>query len=85
MEAEVFCVKFDDDDTMLSAATTDGTIRIYSLSNGSLLKELAGSDTYTPTTCLKFLTPKNIFKIHDNYELIDGDPLFIPIKQKLFY
>ncbi len=52
-QTEVFCVKFDDEDSMISAATTDGTIRIYSLSNGNLLKDLAGSDSYTPTTCLK--------------------------------
>lgn len=55
LESEVFCIKFDDEDTMVAAATTDGTISVYSLINGNHIKDLAGSDTYTPTTCLKYI------------------------------
>jgi len=53
VETDVFCVKFDDEDTMIADATTDGTIHVYSLKDGNLLRELTGSDTYAPTTCLK--------------------------------
>ena len=52
-DSEVFVTKFDDEDTMIAAATNDGTVRVYSLSTGNLIKDLPGSDTYAPTTCLK--------------------------------
>ena len=39
---------------MIADATTDGTIHVYSLKDGNLIRDLTGSDSYAPTTCLKF-------------------------------
>lgn len=53
-DAEVFCIKIDEEDSFLAGGTTDGVIRVYSLANGNLINNLVGSDTYTPTTCLRW-------------------------------
>ena len=52
---EVFCIKIDEDDNFLAAGTSEGVIRIYSISNGNLVVSLEASDIYTPTTCLRLI------------------------------
>lgn len=39
-ETEIFVVRFDPDDIMIAAGTTDGTVRLYGLGNGELMFSL---------------------------------------------
>ena len=63
-EAEVFCVRFSPDDTMLAVGCGDGVVRVFAADGGKLLYVLE-RETWRPklpTTCLRFRPPTETSK-----------------------
>ncbi|KAM3132220.1 hypothetical protein pb186bvf_015680 [Paramecium bursaria] len=54
-EQDIFCVKFDYDDSTIVAGCSDGTVKVFNLLTGKLTANLQGSsEGQTPTTCLSW-------------------------------
>ena len=58
-EKEIFSVKFNNDDSLLAVAMSEGMIDIFNFDSGKKLFSLESSPDGMPTTCLRFFIAKN--------------------------
>lgn len=63
-DAEVFCVRWSPDDTLLAAGCGDGVVRVFNAEGGKLsyVLEREAWRPRLPTTCLRFRPPTEVSK-----------------------
>jgi len=52
--ADCFCIRFNNDNSMVAAGCGDGIVRVYRSEGGALVTSLYDAALSLPTTCLRF-------------------------------